>query len=29
MTETLRLELLGQPVRITEIAPGMVKTEEF
>ena len=29
MTETLRLELVGQPVRITEIAPGMVKTEEF
>jgi NADP-dependent 3-hydroxy acid dehydrogenase YdfG len=29
MTQTLRLELLGQPVRITEIAPGMVKTEEF
>jgi NADP-dependent 3-hydroxy acid dehydrogenase YdfG len=24
---TLRLELLGQPVRITEIAPGMVETE--
>ncbi|MGI8433287.1 MAG: SDR family oxidoreductase [Nocardioidaceae bacterium] len=29
MTETLRLELLGQPVRVTEIAPGMVATEEF
>lgn len=29
MTETLRQELLGQPVRITEVAPGMVKTEEF
>ncbi len=29
VTETLRLELNGQPVRITEIAPGMVKTEEF
>jgi NADP-dependent 3-hydroxy acid dehydrogenase YdfG len=27
--ETLRLELNGKPVRITEIAPGMVKTEEF
>ena len=26
---TLRLELLGQPVRVIEIAPGMVKTEEF
>ncbi|MCW2692413.1 MAG: short-chain dehydrogenase/reductase [Mycobacterium sp.] len=24
---TLRMELLGQPVRITEIAPGMVETE--
>ena len=23
----LRLELLGEPVRITEIAPGMVETE--
>ena len=29
MTETLRLELLDQPVRITEIAPGLVHTEEF
>jgi len=29
MTETLRLELVGQPVRICEIAPGMVKTDEF
>lgn len=29
MTETLRQELLGEPVRITEIIPGMVKTEEF
>ncbi len=29
MTQTLRLELLGKPVRITEISPGMVKTEEF
>ncbi len=27
VTETLRLELLGKPVRITEIAPGMVETE--
>ncbi len=26
---TLRLELSGQPVRVIEIAPGMVKTEEF
>jgi NADP-dependent 3-hydroxy acid dehydrogenase YdfG len=29
MTETLRLELVGEPVRIIEIAPGMVETEEF
>jgi NADP-dependent 3-hydroxy acid dehydrogenase YdfG len=29
LTETLRLELNGLPVRITEIAPGMVKTDEF
>lgn len=29
VTETLRLELLGQPVRIVEVAPGMVATEEF
>ncbi|MBM6402253.1 SDR family oxidoreductase [Phycicoccus sonneratiae] len=29
MTETLRLELFDQPVRVTEIAPGMVHTEEF
>jgi NADP-dependent 3-hydroxy acid dehydrogenase YdfG len=29
LTETLRLELNGQPIRITEIAPGMVKTDEF
>jgi NADP-dependent 3-hydroxy acid dehydrogenase YdfG len=27
--ETLRLELNGRPVRVTEIAPGMVRTEEF
>ncbi len=27
LTRTLRLELLGQPVRITEIAPGLVETE--
>ena len=26
---TLRLELCGQPVRVVEIAPGMVRTEEF
>ena len=29
MAETLRLELYDQPVRIIEIAPGMVKTAEF
>jgi NADP-dependent 3-hydroxy acid dehydrogenase YdfG len=27
--ETLRLELNGRPVRVTEVAPGMVRTEEF
>jgi NADP-dependent 3-hydroxy acid dehydrogenase YdfG len=27
LTRTLRLELLGQPVRVTEIAPGLVETE--
>jgi len=27
--ETLRLEMAGRPVRVTEIAPGMVKTDEF
>lgn len=26
---TLRLELVGQPVRVIEIAPGMVRTDEF
>ena len=29
MSETLRLELVDQPVRITVVAPGMVQTEEF
>ena len=29
MTETMRLELVDQPVRITEVAPGMVRTEGF
>jgi NADP-dependent 3-hydroxy acid dehydrogenase YdfG len=29
MVETLRLELNGLPVRVTEVAPGMVATEEF
>jgi NADP-dependent 3-hydroxy acid dehydrogenase YdfG len=27
--ETLRLEVNGKPIRVTEIAPGMVKTDEF
>lgn len=27
LTRTLRLELLGQPVRVTEVAPGRVETE--
>jgi NADP-dependent 3-hydroxy acid dehydrogenase YdfG len=29
LVETLRLELVGRPVRVSEIAPGMVATEEF
>jgi NADP-dependent 3-hydroxy acid dehydrogenase YdfG len=29
IAETLRLELNGQPVRVIEIAPGLVHTEEF
>ena len=29
LVETLRLELNGRPIRVTEIAPGMVKTDEF
>jgi NADP-dependent 3-hydroxy acid dehydrogenase YdfG len=29
VTETLRLELNGEPIRVTEVAPGMVHTEEF
>ena len=29
LAETLRLEIVGKPVRVVEIAPGMVKTEEF
>ena len=27
VTKTLRLELLGKPVRVSEVAPGMVETE--
>jgi NADP-dependent 3-hydroxy acid dehydrogenase YdfG len=26
---TLRLELCGEPIRVSEIAPGMVRTDEF
>ena len=29
VAQTLRLELNGRPVRVTEIAPGMVRTDEF
>lgn len=29
VTQTLRLELVGEPIRISEVAPGMVHTEEF
>lgn len=29
LAETLRLEIVGRPVRVVEIAPGMVKTDEF
>ncbi|TFC24025.1 SDR family oxidoreductase [Cryobacterium sp. MDB1-18-2] len=29
LVEVLRLELNGEPIRVIEIAPGMVKTEEF
>lgn len=29
LAQTLRLELVAEPVRIVEIAPGMVKTDEF
>ncbi|HEV7899503.1 MAG TPA: SDR family oxidoreductase [Planosporangium sp.] len=29
VAQTLRLELCGRPVRVIEIDPGMVKTEEF
>jgi NADP-dependent 3-hydroxy acid dehydrogenase YdfG len=27
VVRTLRLELLGKPIRVTEVAPGMVETE--
>lgn len=29
LAETLRLELCGRPIRVIEIDPGMVKTDEF
>lgn len=29
VTQALRLELNGEPIRVTDIAPGMVHTEEF
>jgi NADP-dependent 3-hydroxy acid dehydrogenase YdfG len=29
LTRTLRLELVAEPLRFTEIAPGMVRTDEF
>jgi len=29
VTGTLRLELVGEPIRISDVAPGMVKTDEF
>jgi NADP-dependent 3-hydroxy acid dehydrogenase YdfG len=29
LMEVLRLELAGEPIRVLEVAPGMVKTEEF
>lgn len=29
MTAVMRLELAGEPIRIIELAPGMVKTDEF
>ncbi|MFI0481797.1 SDR family NAD(P)-dependent oxidoreductase [Actinomadura sp. 9N215] len=29
VNDVLRLELVAEPVRVTEIAPGLVKTEEF
>lgn len=29
LAETLRVELVGRPVRVVEVAPGLVATEEF
>jgi len=29
LTEVLRLELNGEPIRVIEVAPGMVRTDEF
>jgi len=29
VTETLRLELVGEPIRVSEISPGLVRTDEF
>lgn len=29
LAETLRLEIVGRPIRVIEVAPGMVKTDEF
>jgi len=29
LTAVLRLELAGEPIRVIEVAPGLVKTEEF
>jgi NADP-dependent 3-hydroxy acid dehydrogenase YdfG len=29
LSETLRLEVFGKPIRVVEVAPGMVATEEF
>lgn len=29
IANTLRQELVGEPIRVIEIAPGMVRTEEF
>ena len=29
VTGTLRLELVGEPIRISDVAPGMVRTDEF